>query len=365
MKNNFRKGDKVRFLNTIGSGVVTRVTNSGVIYVNIEDGFEIPCEERDLVIIDSDESASKVFNKSGEFDSVKVDLQNEVEEIEEQLPEEESERKVYQGKKPEKGLYYALVPHDEELPVAGNYDAYLINYSSMELYFRFMLHSSKGGERTLKTGIMEAGDAVLITEIPYNERNEWLKGKIQFLCVDKKYEKVFPAIMEHFHIKEQKLLNEAHFRTNAFFDEIALLRTIFEFNNLKEDNVQAAQNVDALKEALGAVKKEPRKRMNSTLIDRHIKSEGFAEVDLHIEKLRGDYKKLHDEEKVRTQMSYFGQCLDSAMAKDLKRVVFIHGVGGGILKEKIRKILDEYENLRYEDASLLKYGEGATEVVFN
>lgn len=362
MKNIFKSGDKVRFLNTVGSGVVSRVTASGVIYVNIEDGFEIPCQAQDLVIIESEESAAGAFRKKGEFDSLKMEVA--VEEPKEEILEPVQKKEKYAGEKPEKGLYYLIVPHNEEMPLVGKADVYLVNYSSMELYYRFMLHSPKAGDYTLKTGIMEAGDAVLLSEISQPERVDWLKAKVQFLCVDRKSEKMFPAHVISFQIKEQKLLNEAHFRSNAFFDEMALMQTVFEFKNLDEEHVQAAQNLDALKEALGAVKKEPRKRMNSTLIDRHIKGDGFAEVDLHIEKLRGDYKKLHDEEKVRTQISYFSQCLDSAMAKDLKRIVFIHGVGGGILKEKIRKILDEYENLRYEDASLLKYGEGATEVFF-
>ncbi|PLW91847.1 MAG: hypothetical protein C0592_13830 [Marinilabiliales bacterium] len=363
MKHNFRKGDKVRFLNTTGSGVIARVTSDGVIYVNIGDGFEIPCEDRDLVLIDSDESASKVFSKKGEFESVQTFVSEEPEE--EIIEAEPVEKKVYQGLKPEKGLYYLLVPQDEEMPVSCNYDAYLVNYSAMELYIRFMVTSSKGLDRTLKTGVMEPGDAILISEVKQTERNEWLKGKIQFLAVDKKTEKIYPSELAHFQIKEQKLINEAHFRENAFFDEIALMQTVFEFKNLSEDKHKAAEEIEALKESLGAVKKEPRKRINTTLIDKHIKEEGFAEVDLHIDKLRGDYKSLRDNEKISTQMSYFSQCLDSAIGKGLKKVVFIHGVGSGILKERIRKILDEHENLKYEDASLLKYGEGATEVIFN
>lgn len=363
MKHNFKRGDKVRFLNTTGSGVIARVSSDGIIYVNIGDGFEIPCEDRDLVLIDSNESASKIFMKKDEFLSAQSIITEEPEA--ETIGSDPVEKKTYQGKKPEKGLYYAFLPHDEDMPVSGNYDAYLVNYSSMEVFFRFMLTSSKGLDRTLKTGIMEPGDAILIAEVKQNERNEWLKGKIQFMVVDKKTEKIYSSELAHFQIKEQKLINEAYFRKNAFFDEIALIQTVFEFKNLSEDKHKAADEIEALKDSLGTVKKEPRKRINTTLIDRHIKEEGFAEVDLHIEKLRSDYKSLPDYEKINTQISYFSQCLDSAIGKGLKRVVFIHGVGSGILKERIRKILDEYENLKYKNASFLKYGEGATEVIFD
>ncbi len=363
MKQKFKIGDKVRFLNTTGSGIIQSIRADGVIYVNIEDGFEIPCKSQDLVLIESEESASKMFNRKGEFTSAKV-KPRQGSDIKEDTNTAETPKKIFNGKKPEKGLYYAILTKEDSMPANGDFDAYLVNYSAMEVYFRFILSYSKG-DKTVKTGILEAGDAFLITEIKHQERFDWLKGKIQFMVVDRKTEKLYPAYTSNFQIKEQKLLNEANFQSNVFFDELALLHKVFEFKNLLEEKPNPDTEIKKLKETLGAVKKEPRKRINTTLIDRHIKENGFAEVDLHIEKLRGDYKMLRDEEKIRTQMSYFTQCLDSAISKELSRVVFIHGIGESILKNKIRKILDEYENIKYNDASLLKYGGGATEVFFN
>jgi len=64
------------------------------------------------------------------------------------------------------------------------------------------------------------------------------------------------------------------------------------------------------------------------------------------------------------QISFFRQCLDAAITKQIKKVVFIHGVGAGLLKKEINDILKSYSNLEFEDASILKYGIGATEVRF-
>ena len=54
--------------------------------------------------------------------------------------------------------------------------------------------------------------------------------------------------------------------------------------------------------------------------------------------------------------------LEFAMRKRIQRVVFIHGVGQGVLKAELRTLFRRYEGVRYGDADYRKYGQGATEV---
>ena len=363
----FKRGDKVRFLNETGSGVISRIAQGGVIYVSIEDGFEIPCEYRDIVLIQSDEPVSKAFAKKGEFESLNMPALTEegVEEYTEDSSIEEVKKPVYSGKKPAKGIYYALVPQNQELIISGKIDVYLINFSAYEIYYRFMLYSSRAGDYTIRTGIMDAGDAILLETVNNEIRKEWLKGKIQFLPVDRKKESFYDSQVSLFQIKEQKLINEAHYRENPFFDEKAIIVAIKDFSEL---TMHADKGIADVKDLMNAFNddsvKKPRKR-TSYLVDSYIVSEGFAEVDLHIEAIRSDYKTLKEDEMIRTQISYFRQCLDSAIAKGLSRIVFIHGVGAGTLKMEIRKIMEEYHELKFQDASILKYGVGATEVLLD
>ena len=44
-------GDKVRFLNDVGGGVVKAFKPGGIVLVEDEDGFDIPCLQDDLVVI--------------------------------------------------------------------------------------------------------------------------------------------------------------------------------------------------------------------------------------------------------------------------------------------------------------------------
>jgi DNA-nicking Smr family endonuclease len=55
--------------------------------------------------------------------------------------------------------------------------------------------------------------------------------------------------------------------------------------------------------------------------------------------------------------------LRNAEEKKIPRVVFIHGVGQGVLRQEIRKILnDYYPHCEFMDAPYHTYGYGATEV---
>ena len=46
----FKIGDRVNFLSSTGGGKVTKIIDSRMVMVEIEDGFEVPCLISDLVI---------------------------------------------------------------------------------------------------------------------------------------------------------------------------------------------------------------------------------------------------------------------------------------------------------------------------
>jgi len=54
--------------------------------------------------------------------------------------------------------------------------------------------------------------------------------------------------------------------------------------------------------------------------------------------------------------------LHFAKNKRIQRIVFIHGVGEGVLKEELYYLLRREENIDFYDADYQKYGVGATEV---
>ncbi len=96
---------------------------------------------------------------------------------------------------------------------------------------------------------------------------------------------------------------------------------------------------------------------------KHVKSDDLTEeIDLHIDNLMNHHKYLSNGEIIVIQLNYFQLKLESAIRNNLQRVVFIHGVGNGVLRSEIRKVLGNYSGVDFFDASYARYGYGATEV---
>lgn len=86
------------------------------------------------------------------------------------------------------------------------------------------------------------------------------------------------------------------------------------------------------------------------------------EVDLHIEKLVNSYRAMSNFEILNLQMETAKRQLEFAIQKRIPKVVFIHGVGEGVLKAELDFMFGRYENIKFYDADYAKYGSGATEV---
>jgi len=89
-------------------------------------------------------------------------------------------------------------------------------------------------------------------------------------------------------------------------------------------------------------------------------------VDLHIEKLTGDWKHLSNFEILTLQLKTFEKYYDLSIAHKQPSLIIIHGVGTGKLRDEIHGIL----KLKNEVKSFVNqynalYGYGATEIFFN
>lgn len=91
------------------------------------------------------------------------------------------------------------------------------------------------------------------------------------------------------------------------------------------------------------------------------KNEVVFEVDLHINELVNSTKNLDNYDMLNLQLNTAKRKLEYAIAQRFSKVVFIHGVGEGILKKELQHLLKKYP-VDFYDASYQKYGLGATEV---
>jgi len=86
------------------------------------------------------------------------------------------------------------------------------------------------------------------------------------------------------------------------------------------------------------------------------------EVDLHLHQLTTSNKHMSNHEMLTLQLDTARHKLEFAIQKRIQKVVFIHGVGEGVLKLELDYLFGRYENVKFYAADYQKYGLGATEV---
>lgn len=95
------------------------------------------------------------------------------------------------------------------------------------------------------------------------------------------------------------------------------------------------------------------------------KTESVMEVDLHFEALPEYSKRCTPGEILAIQIRHLERHLDTARTRRLRKLIVIHGVGEGVLRENVITLLSALEDVSFYDASYAQYGRGATEVLFH
>ena len=87
-------------------------------------------------------------------------------------------------------------------------------------------------------------------------------------------------------------------------------------------------------------------------------------IDLHIHELVDDQSGLRDRTKLDIQLNHFERMMRIAGEQRVRKVIFIHGIGQGVLRHQIRTRLEMYyPNCTVRDGNPREYGAGATEVL--
>ena len=99
--------------------------------------------------------------------------------------------------------------------------------------------------------------------------------------------------------------------------------------------------------------KETPKQSNSNII----------EIDLHIDKLLDDTTGMANKDMLDYQMDVFHKTLEQYKLRRGQKIVFIHGKGDGVLRQRILwELQTKYKRFNHQDASFKQYGYGATMV---
>jgi hypothetical protein len=342
-------GDKVKFLNATGGGVVCKIIDSRLVSVAIEGGFEIPVQTSELLVIESADPGSRFFYES--FDVPVKPERNTPADYPSDIPEDLPKSVINSRRSEDISLLF--VPHDQKWLITGHIDIYIVNNTSFDLIYNHFRKEDDGHWSGVNYGSMGSGTRLLIATITRDELPLWTEGCLQFLFHKERCNEVPRPFNAEFSITGKKFYTEQNYRDSIYISGKAIIVKIATINTEPEKK-------DALKpvsEVTG------RALVNSDdFIMRHKTGEREAEVDLHIHELVDDPSGFEKVEMLEYQKNYFIRCLESAIANDFLKVTFIHGVGNGVLREVLMDLLKEKEGIEFFDAPMQKYGVGAIEV---
>ena len=352
----FNVGDRVKFLNEQGGGVVSRIVGPSLVEVTTADGFEIPYATKELIPVVENTHSERMFNSDiADTKDIKV-VKKEEEHFD--YPSSDSLLLYPSQRVPEKfSAWLAFVPHDQKWLITGSLDVYFINYSADSIYFSIFRKKESGFDK-IASAEANPFSRYYIAEINRDDISEWEDVVVQSLIMPLKSTSLHAPVDTEIKIRGSKFYRETSYQAPDFMKEKAVLFSLFSLNQIPNMHILKDLDKEKTEEVVAVKVKQPLR--NDIILD-HIVSEGKAVVDMHIWKLVSDEASMTKHEKFMTQLDYFNKCLDSAIAYHLDKVIFIHGVGSGKLKEEIRQIMDDKE-INHKPASMAEYGVGATEV---
>ncbi len=350
----FRIGDKVKFLNDTGGGEVTKIINKDMVNVLNDDGFEVPVLADELLKTEEEENKIKE-EVSYEKETVEEKEEEAANFFEQEEPDSES---LESALDPDNNIFIAFVPEDQHQPENSNLDLYLINDSEFHLFYLILLKRTEHYIH-FSSGELESNTKIYLKNVERENLSELKDFKIQFIFYQKSFFEPMPPVERDLKLKPQKFFKSTTFTENDYFEEHAHL---IELKKEAEFTEKLSKLTD--QEIQQSIREKDVSRPRAKKDNKNNNPE-LKEVDLHIEELFDRPKDLSNREMLEIQMEQFHKEMEEALKfNELKKIVFIHGVGNGRLRYELRKSLERnYSKLDYQDASFKEYGYGATLVI--
>ena len=343
-------GDKVRFLSEVGGGIVKAFQGKDFVLVEDEDGFDIPMQIRECVVIDTDDYNMK--HKSS-VSAPKVEIPQKP-----AKPEMPVLRQAEVRGGDVLNVFLAYVPEDVKTISNTSFEAYLVNDSNYYLYYTYLSAEGKTWKNR-SHGLIEPNTKLLLEGFTRDVLNELEHVAVQLIAFkDGKPFAIKPAINVELRIDTVKFYKLHTFRESDFFEEPALIYDIVANDTVTKQVFVAAEDIQTVL----LQKKDLEKPRSQSVVKRGIQ-DGIIEIDLHINELLDDARGMSNAEILTYQLDKFREEMEKHKTKREQKIVFIHGKGDGVLR---KALLDElkrkYSACRHQDASFQEYGFGATMV---
>ncbi len=349
-------GDKIRFLNSVGGGIVTKYKGKDSVWVEDQDGFEVPIFIHECVVVGEQDT----FMPKNPYAKQKAE-----EKANDPIIQPRQTVQVASTYKPEEtkegdrmNVWLAYLPTDPKALSQSKYEAYFINESNYYLYFNYMTRANNS--YTLRcSGTVEPNTKIFLEEFGKESLNDLEQVCVQLIAFkkDKPFALKNPASIE-IRLDTVKFYKVHSFRENDFFEEDALIYPL-----IRQDvpEKQTLVSVEKLKEAM--FEKVALDRQPAHALKKKSSAPSVIEIDLHIEQLLDTTAGMSNTEIITYQLDVFHKKMKEQESQRGQKIVFIHGKGDGVLRKAIEKELrGRYKQHYFQDASFREYGFGATMV---
>ncbi|TAE65959.1 MAG: DNA mismatch repair protein MutS [Bacteroidetes bacterium] len=324
-------GDKVRMLHSTEQGIITKFLSGDRIEVEIEDGFQIPVRRNEIAVVSVEENTR--FGKN-------------------QTPEEaqNNSKNSKTTTISQKGIYVAFIALNQE-----KYAIHLINNTDLDLPF-VIGEETENFVQGIATNVLKGRQSLKFKEVNLSDFEKWGVFVFQFLYFS--YNKIS---MRMPFVKKLRCRSNSFFKAKGQVPILLKEGYVFQLDKEEtEENLVIPEktpeiDVQKLKEEMFTPK------VNTILPLSQIVKRPAKEIDLHIEKLTSNYNNMNNGEMLALQLDTFERNLENAIVAAMDEIVFIHGVGNGVLKQEIHRKLSQNKDIKFfQDAKKEKFGYGAT-----
>jgi len=341
-----KAGDKVRFLNAVGGGVVKSVINKTMVNVEDYDGFEVPTLISELVVVDD----SLSMNAEKRHARIRA---NDKKEEQPEIKEQPKAEPKYIAGKDTPDCYLAFVPQNEANPVDGELKVYLVNNSNNFVLYNYS-HLKNKVYRSVESGKMNPNSKRYLESFTRMDLNELPDFQFQLIFFLEESPKLESPVVKSLRLNPVKFYRQNSYEKTKYFTQSAMTISLLE----PDMEAEVAKLTETEVAKVVQEKDEPK-----VMVKRTVTPE-LVEIDLHIHELLEDTRGLSNHEMLEVQLGRFRNELETAIGNGTRRIVFIHGIGNGTLKQELRKELStKYKKYYFQDASFKEYGYGATMVI--
>lgn len=336
-------GDKVRFLNDTGGGTVVKIIDSRTVMV-LEDDFEIPCLKENLIVVESQNKQNTATQQQIREKKSKVIPQKTTQSI---LADENG------------AVYLAFSPKENSGDLGNSpMELYLVNNTEKILLYGFYEQKGENVEGR-NAGSVNPNSKIMLNEYAVNEWNELSFCFLQILFYGAGKTEIKNVLERKIKVQSSKFHKQGSYKKSPHFTQSVILHQLtgeILDEKLEELSQKNIKNIVRTKEYEENTKtrKPPQKRTTKRSI---------FEVDLHINELLDSTAGLSNFEILQFQVQKFHEVMKSFQNDKGKKIVFIHGVGNGTLKQCLyAELKKNYKTHDWQDASFKEYGWGATMV---